>query len=373
MASIKRETSLDDQSLGRPSSGKRPVRPAPLDAESNFVSSKARIGRPAAGDWRVPRTQVFERRASALLANYVVIAGAACIALFFVLWWLLHISGDDMPWLPSGLIASIAMIGMVVTREIVVRRAETRSVLHHKMRRKAASEAKQRLGHTAALSAPLISLRTLERHLLELDTRDSPPMQHLEAYHSCEQYLAQIGETLSRTTIEVDVRAALRAGTERIRGLQKRHLLAWARKESQQITAGAQRHASDSEKIKAAERALGVLNEALEIYPGDAELEASAGAVREFAASVHINRWIELAEREVFKGNYVKAIDHYRDALFDLTRTDINEDARLFIAEKITREVQLLHAHQATTEAIDKTATKQARSGDITAEVVTPE
>jgi tetratricopeptide (TPR) repeat protein len=213
-------------------------------------------------------------------------------------------------------------------------------------------------------------LRALERYLLELDTRHSTPMQHLEAYYSCEQYLAQIGETLSRTTIEVDVRAALRAGTERIRSLQKRHLLAWARKESQRITASAQRHASAFEQIKTAERALEVLNEALQIYPDEPKLQASAEAVREFAASVHIKRWVELAEREAFKGHYAKAIDHYRNALFDLTRADIGEDARREVAEKITREVQLLYAHRAATGATEENAA--ATLGDIPDDTVMP-
>lgn len=373
MASMNRERSLNEQPLDRPTGGGQHSRPAPLGAEFKHASSNENGVRSGAGDWHARRTVLAGERAPSVLTSYMVVAGAACVGLFFVLWWLLHISGDDMPWLPSGLIASIAMIGLVVAREIIMRRAETRSVIHTKMRRKASREAKRRLGHTAALSAPLISLRNLERHLLELDTRHSPPMQHLEAYYSCEQYLAQVVKTLSRTTVEADVRAALRAGTERIRVLQKRHLLAWARKECQQITAEAQRLASASEKIKAAERALEVLNEALQIYPGEAELNASAGAVREFVASVHVKRWIELAEREVFKGHYEKAIDHYRDALFDLTRAEISEDARREVAEKITREVQLLHAHQATTDAMDNPPAVSAQPGSVAAETASPE
>ncbi len=99
-----------------------------------------------------------------------------------------------------------------------------------------------------------------------------------------------------------------------------------------------------------------VFAEASRVYPEEAELAASAAAVREFITSIHISHWIERAEREVFKGNYAKAIDHYSDALFDLTRADIGEDARREAAERITREVQLLRAHQATTVALDEEA-----------------
>jgi len=310
----------------------------------------------AAGDTaslRVRHVTGFgDGRTSVLLANYMVIAGATCIGLFFVLWWALHLGGDDTPWLPSGLIASIAMIGLVVTREIIMRRFETRSILHQRTRSRAARQARKRLGHTIALSAPLKSLRSLERRLVALDGVNAAPAQHLEAYRLCEKYLAQVAEALPRTVVEADVRAALRAGLERIRVLQKRHLLAWARKESQQITADAQRRTSIGEKISTAGRALDVLNDALRVYPGAAELAASAVAVREFIASVNVMHWVGLAEREVFKGRYEQAIDYYGDALFDLTRAEISEQTRREAAERITREVQLLRAHQGTTGGV---------------------
>lgn len=324
---------------------------------------------------RESRNAEIEARAAAAngLTSYLIIAGVGCIGLFFVLWWIFDTGGDETPWLPAGLIASITLIALVVAREIVKQRIQTRAVMNQRMRSQSARQAKRRLGHTLALSAPLNALRTLERRLLDLDDVQSTPAQHLEAYRLCDQYLTQVADTLPRTVVEADVRAALRAGVERVRVLQRRHLLAWARKESQQITADAQRSATVAEKISTAERALAVLNKTSQVYPNEPELAQSAAAVREFIASVSVVHWVELAEREVFKGNYEKAIDHYRDALFDLSRADMGDEVRRHAAERITREVQLLLAHRATTEALNEMTIESSPISNANFEVPTPE
>ena len=327
-----------------------------------------RAHEPATRGWRASAASAapgVNGEGSPLLKSFMLFAGIGCAILFCALWWMLAAIGDDTPWLPSGLIAGIAMIACVVAREIAVRRYETRSVLRQRRRRRQAREAKARFGQTVARSAPLGALRTLERQLVKADNPQSTPEQHLEAYRACDKYLAQVMDALARTPLEFDVRAALRAGVERVQAWQRRHLLAWARKESLRVIAEAQRQANTEEKIAVAEQALKVFAEASRVYPEEPELTASAAAVREFIVSIHISHWIERAEREVFKGNYAKAIDHYSDALFDLTRADIGEDARREAAERITREVQLLRAHQATTVAIDEEARDATAANDV--------
>lgn len=320
----------------------------------------------ATHEWRAASAQVApgaERNESPLLKSFMLFAGVACAVLFCTLWWTLDAAGEDTPWLPSGLIAGVAMIGCVVAREIAVRRYETRAVLRQRRHRHQAREAKARLGQTVARSAPLAALRTLERQLVKADNPRSTPAQHLAAYRSCDKYLTQTTDALARTPSEFDVRAALRAGIERVRLWQRHHLLAWARKESMRVIAEAQRQPNAEGKVATAEQALGVFAEASRIYPHEPELAESAAAVREFIVSVHISHWVERAEREAFKGNHAKAIDHYSDALFDLTRADIGEDARREAAERITREIRLLRTHQATVVALDDEAHDAAADG----------
>src|SRR3989440_207757 len=156
-----------------------------------------------------------------------------------------------------------------------------------------------------------------------------------------------------------------RALQERVRGLQKHHLLAWARDESLALTREAQQRVRLHEKIETANRALDCIDSALKVYPEEEELRQSAGAVHEFITSSRVAHWIELAERAVFKGYYPRAIDCYRDALVFLTRDKPAPD-RQAAAERITREIDLLRARLATQRAVDsapeKTATKRRQS-----------
>src|SRR5207248_532982 len=99
-----------------------------------------------------------------------------------------------------------------------------------------------------------------------------------------------------------------------------------------------------------ANRALDCLDSALKVYPDARELDQSSGAVREFIMSSRVAHWVELAERAAFKGYYRRAIDCYRDALFYLTRDNLDQN-REAAAEQITREIDLLRARLETQKA----------------------
>ncbi|HEX5709488.1 MAG TPA: hypothetical protein VFX96_19480, partial [Pyrinomonadaceae bacterium] len=190
-------------------------------------------------------------------------------------------------------------------------------------------------------------LRSLQLRLTEADAPGALPEAHLEAYRLCEQYLATADDAM-RSARAPDVRAALRAGQERVRAIQKSHMLAWARGEATARTQEASRRVRISDKIETAQRALDVIEEALRAYPGEQELHQSSVAVRNFIASVKVGQWVEMAERAAFRGRYTRAIARYRDALFYLSRADMGEEARAEAAERIQREIELLRARLAT-------------------------
>jgi tetratricopeptide (TPR) repeat protein len=143
---------------------------------------------------------------------------------------------------------------------------------------------------------------------------------------------------------------ALRAGQERVRILQKHHLLTWARGAARALTHEAQQRVRLYEKVETANRALECIDSALKVYPDEEELKISARAVRDFITSSRVAHWVELAERAAFKGYYRRAIDRYRDALFYLTRDGPDQD-REAGAERITREIDLLRARLAAERA----------------------
>src|SRR5262249_55243873 len=141
-------------------------------------------------------------------------------------------------------------------------------------------------------------------------------------------YLSTTDEAL-RVGVSGEKAVSIRAGQERVRALQKHHLLTWARDASRLLTREAQQRARTSDKIETANRALDRLDSALKVYPDEAELNESALAIKEYIASVKVAHWVELAERSAFKGHFKRAIERYKDALFYLNRETVKEEVRI--------------------------------------------
>ena len=286
--------------------------------------------------------------------GFMLTALLISLFVFFGLWWVLLASGDETPWLPAALAASVVMLVAVAAREVVMRRAWARYT--HELEMRMGSESAQtasgalhlRPARKASVHATANSLRALQQRLAKAEEAGAQhPEAHLEAYRLCEQYLATTEESMRKPGMGTDVRAALRAGQERVRGLQKHHLLSWVRGEAQRLTHEAQRRVSVSDKIETAMRAIDVINEALQIYPAEPELLDSSLAVRNFIASVKVAHWVELAERAAFRGRYTRAVARYRDALFYLSRAEMGDDAREEAAARINREIEMLRARLA--------------------------
>ncbi|HXM48280.1 MAG TPA: hypothetical protein VN956_10445 [Pyrinomonadaceae bacterium] len=273
-------------------------------------------------------------------------AAGASAALFFLLWWLLQ--GEENPWIPAGLAASVVMLIAASARLAVVRRSRTRSVRDRHSdewrgqttRRSAGNVLESTSRHSAAL-------RALQKQSADADARDLPPQAHRDLYDLCTDYLHGAEQAWQSPSLSAEVRLALRAGQERVRILQRHHLLTWARGSARALTHEAQQRVRLYEKVETANRALECIDSALKIYPDEEELKISARAVRNFITSSRVAHWVELAERAAFKGYYRRAIDRYRDALFYLTRDGSDED-REAGGERITREIELLRARLAT-------------------------
>jgi hypothetical protein len=276
------------------------------------------------------------------------------VVVFVVLGWLFAASGDEAPLLPAGLVASVVLLFAIAAREVVMRRAWARYT--HELEMRMGSEGMQPpqagqqrpASRKASVRETATSLRALQQRLAQADESGAQqPAAHLEAFRLCEQYLSSTEDTIRASGTAADVRVALRAGQERVRGLQKHHLLSWVRGEAQRLTHEAQRRVSVSDKIETAMRALDVINEALQVYPAEPELRDSALAVHNFIASVKVAHWVELAERAAFRGRYTRAVARYRDALFYLSRAEMSDDAREEAADRINREIEMLRARLA--------------------------
>lgn len=270
----------------------------------------------------------------------MVVAAAAAAALFFVLWWMLQ--AEESPWVPAGLAASVVMLVAAFARLLVSRRIgnqqlnSSRETHERPARRPTLDEVMHSTGRHAA------TLRALHRQSAAADEKETA-QAHREVYELCSEYLNGAERALLSPTLQADGRIALRGGQERVRELQKHHLLIWARTSARALTHEAQQRVRLHEKLETANRALDCIDQALKLYPDEAELRSSAQAVNEFIASSRLAHWIELAERAAFKGYFQRAIDCYRDALYYLQR-DSGDPAGNEAAEHILREIDILRA-----------------------------
>jgi len=280
------------------------------------------------------------------LSGYLTAAAAASAALFFVLWWMLQ--GEENPWVPAGLAASVVMLVAASARLLVVRRARTRHIREQDSGERRSRSGKQQSREVMnSTSLHAAALRALQKQSADADSRDFPPESHREIYELCSNYLNGAEQALLSSSLSLEGRAALRAGQERVRTLQKHHLLTWARGSARTLTREAQQRVRLYEKVEIANRALDCIDSALKVYPDEEELNRSARAVSEFITSSKVAHWVELAERAAFKGYYRRAIDCYRDALFYLSRDGPDQDHEAD-AERIAREIELLRARLAT-------------------------
>jgi hypothetical protein len=296
--------------------------------------------------------------------GYLLAAFVAAVALFLGLWLTLVSGGDEAPWIPAGLAASVVLLVALSAREVVMRRAWTRYLLDQGSEKSARSSGEYKRPQYKTQSSSVLSAawRNVQKQSEEADA-GSNPEAHFEVFHLCQDYLAMADEKLRSNTLSSEKRNSIRAGQERTRALQKHHLLTWARDSSRSLTFEAQQRARTTERIEAANRALHCLESALQFYPQETELLESSAAIREFISSVKVAHWVELAERAAFKGHYRRAIDRYKDALFYLGRGAMKEDVRAASSERIEREIESLQtrlrsqksakSQAATDEAVD--------------------
>ena len=232
-----------------------------------------------------------------------------------------------------------------------MRRAWTRHVLDENATRFNAS---RRSAPVHAQRQPSFSqseaLRALEQKSKDADSEGALPETHLKVFQLCGEFLEAADRSLTSPAVSSERRLTVRARQERVRALQKHHMLSWARDSARLLTHQAHQQARLHEKIESANRALDCIDTALKSYPDNEELRRSGAAVREFMTSSRVAHWVELAQRATFKGRYRRAIDCYRDALFYLTRAGADHQVA---ADQITREIELLRARLKTSHAVD--------------------
>ncbi|MBE7515977.1 MAG: hypothetical protein HS105_05130 [Chloracidobacterium sp.] len=297
------------------------------------------------------KNDLRRRRVWLPASTYYMIVIAVGLAIFFLVWGILHDGGEEMPWIPAGLVFSFFLIGATVLREIFLRRSRERhrredAVLERQMRGVRAVSADN-------FRPPKLTLEDNSRVLDEIRRKSEAARvlgkfsaAHREVFEMCGEYLTMTERELSKVAIGSPRLPAITKGRRLAARLHHEHLLQWAQIEAREKAGGSEGVVSSVDKIESIQSALSVIDSALEHYPDERSLIESHELLREMLASTRVAKAVEEAERQAFKGNYREAVSSYRDALFYLGRDNIDTAERRAAAEKIRIEIERLSKSQ---------------------------
>ncbi len=280
-------------------------------------------------------------------SNYYILAIAVAVVSFFVIWGILHEGGEDTPWLSAGLCACFLLGGAVFLREIVLRKARNNYLsaqrkLDYNIKGIPRHIINKRAGNKLSLQKNAELIKGIQKKSDAAKVLGKLSDGHLEVFEICNEYLLVNDIELKRAGIGSPRIAALRRGRELVKDLHRFHLLTWAEIECRSLTREAKNKVSINEKLEKTQDALDVLEAARQFYPNERDLIESEIALLEFFASTKVSNSIEMAERSAFKGNYKRAISHYKDALYFMARENPRIENTDLIAQKINIEIAKL-------------------------------
>lgn len=277
-------------------------------------------------------------------SNYYVMAVAVCAAFFFLLWGILHDTGDEAPWVTAGISSSMLLCGAVILREVILRRAQSRLLRQRREFDARYVNPPPRSGYGRASNK-----LSLERNAAILDEihRKSEAARvlnkfsagHREVFEICSDYIAYNESELKSVSAGSPRLAALLKGRSTAAETHRFHLLRWAEIEVTNLTQEAQNRVLLDEKLQAANAALDVIEESLGSYPAENSLLQSKALLQDLIVSIKVSDSIEKAERAVFEREYSTARTLYRDALFELGSDNVQSAARQQAANRINEEI----------------------------------
>jgi hypothetical protein len=277
-------------------------------------------------------------------SNYYVLAFAIAVAAFFLVWGILQDGGDDMPWATAGVSASLVLIGSVILREFIIRRANRIVKLQqrqfitnpHSQQNESRNPEKLTLERNAAILSDIQKKSDAANVLNRLSAG------HREVFELCSEYISRNENELKVIAPGSPRLAALLKGRSAVNDFHRYHLLKWAQIEVHTLTGEARDQDDPEERKRSAKAALGIIETALRSYPAEESLLESQEVLRELIVSINVSDLLERAERAVFDGDHASARGLYRDALFHLGRDNIRSEARERAAERIAAELEAI-------------------------------
>lgn len=274
-------------------------------------------------------------------------------AFFFVVWGILHDSGEEMPWITAGVSASMLLCGAVLLREVILRRARARL-----LRQQRQMERRFAFSTAGIMETGQPRKLTLERNAAILDDirRKSEAARvlskfsagHREVFELCSEYIAHNESELKSVNVGSPRLAALLKGRNTAAEIHRYHMLRWTEIEVTVLTEEARGQSESRAKIDAAQGAMDVIQRSLADYPAETSLLQSRDLLREMVVSIKVSEWVEKAERASFDRDLDLARSLYREALFELGSDNISSQSRETAARRINEEIDRIRASESS-------------------------
>lgn len=279
--------------------------------------------------------------------GYFLFASVTSLSLFFLIWGLLHDEGEsETSWIPAAVAATLLMSLAIAAREVIFLRARTRYLLlDEKFSSSIAPGVRTKTNNNKfTLEQNKAALRLIQSKVDEANSILATAEKHLEVFKASQDYLKIVEKELQNIKAGSPRLPAFRSGQDVVKTLGKHHLLRWAAEKTNRLMREAKFLILATEKIETAHRAIEALEFALKFYPDEPQLRDSSVAIQEFTTLIRVAHWIELAERSAFKGHYRRAVDHYQDALFYLSRQSLDSEEINLMTQKIQSEIERFNA-----------------------------
>ncbi|MGI9054882.1 MAG: hypothetical protein ACR2F2_03680 [Pyrinomonadaceae bacterium] len=278
-------------------------------------------------------------------SSFYILAAAAAIAFFFFVWWLLHEGGEEIPYIPAGIGASVLLGSAVFLREVILKRARQKylsaqKLLDYNLKQVGNLSTRHNSRHKLTIEQNAAIVREIKRKSEAAMILEKVSVGHWEVFELTNEYLYKNKRELETVGVGSPRIAALRRSREIVRGIHKRHLLVWAEIESRSFLRSAKNQMALTEKLEYTQKAMSVLDTALEFYPREQQIQDSIEAVREFNSTIKVSYLVESAEKAAFRGNNSEAVNLYRDALFFLHKENYQTAEFLAIEENIVAKIE---------------------------------
>src|SRR5262249_34615984 len=134
-------------------------------------------------------------------SGFYVLAAALALAVFFFAWWMLQQGGDETPWIPAGLAASVILSSAVLLREVIFRKTLNRAVPDQspfdRNLREIARRSRPERTDKLTIERNSSILREIRQKSEAASVLSTLPSAHREVFELCERYLGINGQELA--------------------------------------------------------------------------------------------------------------------------------------------------------------------------------